>query len=768
MTGLAMPRFRRTGRWALALVVSALAAPPVSRAQLPLHDVAPAPEVRDVQFAGVSDAIDVRELQASIYTESTRCRSIILVPFCRFTRYRGFEERHYLNRQELKRDVLRIRVFYYREGFREAQVDTTVTRISDGQVVVRFDIREGQPTMVTDVAVAYDSLLISAKKAKQLTLVESGRPLDLFELDSTRIQFQNALWDLGYADALIDTSTAVDPIAHTARVRLHVVPNHVTTVGEIVIHGADQIAPRTVMNSLSFRPGDLFRRSAMLESQRNLYESNLFKLAVLEVPPTFDSVKTVSVVLREAALHEAKVSVGFNTVDFMQTATSYSHYNLFGGARRLDFSLGVSNLGAQGFNGRGLFHRVDADTTVTGDAGAFLQPTWQASVELRQPAWLQRPRNALAIGAFAQRHALPSVVIDRTYGGNLTYTRTLGIRAPASLSYRFEVTRVEAGGPYFCVNFGVCDTTTIGALRSHQRLSPLVAQAQVDRSDQPLSPTRGYTARAELEHASSFTVSDYRYNRAYAEGTLYSRLGQRKAVLAMHLRTGFVRALAGGGTTQGEPVLHPRKRFYAGGSQSVRGYGENQLGPRILTLPRIYLAHSRTATGEPCDVNTAAIRFCDPNFITDSSGAPVGDDKFTPRPLGGTSLLEGSIEYRFPLPILDNIGGAVFLDGAAVGERALDPLGGVQTLANLVRGTWAITPGFGFRYYSSVGPIRVDLGFNPSRAQSLAVVTEIIRNGKRELVPLDIPKRFSPMGSGGGVGGILNRFTLHLSIGQAY
>src|SRR5258707_14482014 len=126
-------------------------------------------------------------------------------------------------------------------------------------------------------------------------------------LDSTRIQFQNALWDLGYADALIDTSTAVDPIAHTARVRLHVVPNHVTTVGEIVIHGADQIAPRTVMNSLSFRPADLFRRSAMLESQRNLYESNLFKLAVLEVPPTFDSVKTVSVVLREAALHEAKV-----------------------------------------------------------------------------------------------------------------------------------------------------------------------------------------------------------------------------------------------------------------------------------------------------------------------------------------------------------------------------------------------------------------------------------------------------------------------------
>jgi len=55
----------------------------------------------------------------------------------------------------------------------------------------------------------------------------------------------------------------------------------------------------------------------------------------------------------------------------------------------------------------------------------------------------------------------------------------------------------------------------------------------------------------------------------------------------------------------------------------------------------------------------------------------------------------------------------------------LDPLGaGVATLANLVRGTGAITPGIGVRYLSSVGPIRVDLGFNPSRSENLAVVTE--------------------------------------------
>jgi outer membrane protein assembly factor BamA len=207
----------------------------------------------------------------------------------------------------------------------------------------------------------------------------------------------------------------------------------------------------------------------------------------------------------------------------------------------------------------------------------------------------------------------------------------------------------------------------------------------------------------------------------------------------------------------------------------VRGFGENQLGPRILTLPQQYLIRATNPDGTPCDVKSPAVRFCDPNTARDSTlrngvYPTVGEEKFTPRPLGGTSLLEGSVEYRFPLPFLQSLGGAVFLDGAIVGERVLDPLGsGAQTLANLVRGKAAITPGFGIRYYSTVGPIRVDVGINPSRAEDLPVVTEIIRNGKRELVPLERPRHYSPTGtSAGGLRGALNRLQLHLSIGQPY
>ena len=112
----------------------------------------------------------------------------------------------------------------------------------------------------------------------------------------------------------------------------------------------------------------------------------------------------------------------------------------------------------------------------------------------------------------------------------------------------------------------------------------------------------------------------------------------------------------------------------------------------------------------------------------------------------------------------------MFVDGAAVGERVFDPLGGgLNSLASLVSGKGAITPGFGIRYYSPVGPIRVDVGINTGTTEDLAVVTEVIRNGKREIVPLDIPRRYSATGSDRGVfRNALNRMVLHLSIGQPY
>ncbi|MGH8722318.1 MAG: BamA/TamA family outer membrane protein, partial [Burkholderiales bacterium] len=194
--------------------------------------------------------------------------------------------------------------------------------------------------------------------------------------------------------------------------------------------------------------------------------------------------------------------------------------------------------------------------------------------------------------------------------------------------------------------------------------------------------------------------------------------------------------------------LHPRKRFYAGGSRSVRGYGENQLGPRILTIAPSLLVD--TARANPCTQETLLAGTCDPNGIP--------SDDFQPRPLGGNTVLEGNLEYRFGLS--ETIGAAVFVDAGSVGEGGASPFAG---------GFSAVTPGFGFRYQSPIGAVRIDLGIRPTLTEELPVVTQVTAaDGDARIIRLETPKRYDPLEGTSGIDKLLRRLALHLSIGQAF
>jgi outer membrane protein assembly factor BamA len=200
-------------------------------------------------------------------------------------------------------------------------------------------------------------------------------------------------------------------------------------------------------------------------------------------------------------------------------------------------------------------------------------------------------------------------------------------------------------------------------------------------------------------------------------------------------------------------LLHPRSRFYAGGARSVRGFAEGQLGPRVLTIdPADLLDPSDTTRGVACTVASITDGSCDPNV------APSRE--FTPRPVGGTSILAANIEYRFPLG--RSTGAAVFVDAAHVGAR---------DLGELLRSRSAITPGVGFRYLSPIGPVRIDLGLRPKRTEELQVVTQTLAGDLKslELVELQTPKRYDPTeGPHGFLGNVFSRLQLHLYIGEGF
>ena len=716
------------------------------------------PVVDEVKYTGPSKAIDIGDMESGQATKASGCRSLLLKPFCLITQSHLVYETRTLDHLELARDVVRIKVYYYKRGYRETAVDTTVTRAKahTNRVRVTFKITEGKPVIVDSVVVLRPSdTVLTDKTVKHAVLLRAGQPLDLVALDTSQVRLRDALWDKGYADAIIADTIQLHDSARTAEVTIKVNPRWVATVESVTVHGDSILPPAIVKKMITLKPGNIYKRDFVIESQQALYSSNLFRRATIVLPPRGDSAKLIDINVNEARLHSVKLSAGFNTVDFIQTEGRYTDYNFFGNARRLDLHLVLSNLLAPALNGTGIFRDVLADNGLPGDSSrAYLKPTFQASIDVTQ-RWFGDPRNTVGFGLFARRTSAPGIYIDKGYGTSLSFTRNVLPRTPLSLVYRYELTQVQAGDVYFCVNYGVCEQTTIGLLRHRNTLSPVSLDFYMDRTNDEFNPSDGYSARADAEHASKYTLSDFRYNRVSGEATIFRAFG--KAVLAGHLRGGWVRAMSSSSTTTNNglsDILHPRKRFYAGGANSVRGYGENQLGPRILTIDPAKLI----AAG--CTTTTISNGTCDPATfsVSGTDTARVSSSSFTSLPTGGTSLLEGSIEYRVPF-LTKNLQAAVFLDAGYVGA------GG----SNVTKGKAAVTPGFGVRYLSPVGPIRVDLGFRPSVTDKLTVITEVIDpDGTRRLVQLDAKRDYNPVEGGSGISKVLNHFALHLSIGQAF
>src|SRR2546423_1245575 len=335
----------------LALPV-VLGSQPVANSKAP----PPNPEVVSLTLNGVH-AVKPLDLQQSIATDRSHCVTPTLTPICWISKAHYFFKREYLDHAELKRDVLRIKVFYWKRGFRETQVDTVVADKGKNAVAVTFNIVEGPPTIVSALDVIQTQPVLNDRELKRRTVLGIGTPLNLLRLDTTVVLLEQSLWNKGYADAVVDTVITLDSAARTGAIKITIDPKYKATIGEILIEGESKVSERTLRKSLTMQPGQLFRRAELLKSQRALYESNLFRRASIEVPKQGDSSKVIVVTVQEAPLRDARISAGFNTVDFFQVEGRFTHYNLFGGAKRLDLQGAVGNLFAGSLNGRGVFHK---------------------------------------------------------------------------------------------------------------------------------------------------------------------------------------------------------------------------------------------------------------------------------------------------------------------------------------------------------------------------------------------------------------------------
>ncbi len=230
-----------------------------------------------------------------------------------------------------------------------------------------------------------------------------------------------------------------------------------------------------------------------------------------------------------------------------------------------------------------------------------------------------------------------------------TYTLNAGQMEPRE-SYQFtpELTG-SFGWRLGYLKFNSLDPRTIaaiGAVRRSGILSGPFAQLIWNNTEDPFNPQRGEIATLSANTASHLLGSDYRYWRAVGEIRKYHLLGWQ-TVLATRLKLGFEHSFS----TIGDIPLS--ERFYSGGEGSVRGYGLRRIGPLSAAN----------------------------------------------QPLGGVSLVDGSLELRRPL--FWKIAGSLFFDCGQVSTHQYRvPVDALQC-----------GYGPGISVTTPVGPMLVDLGF---------------------------------------------------------
>jgi outer membrane protein assembly complex protein YaeT len=543
--------------------------------------------------------------------------------------------KRYFDRRTFEADLKRIEAFYTDRGFPDARVTSFDVQLNDtqDQVSITVNISEGEPIRVAAVElIGFEVLPEGDRDALQEAMeLQVERPLDRQVLMTARERAVNVLRDNGYPYALVAVEES-EAGPRQRRVALRATPGAQARFGEVEIAGQASVNDEVIRRQLTFKSGDLFTRREMRESQRRLYGLELFEFvnvesledAELQLPQV-----PIRVTVAEAKHQRVTFGAGYGSEEQARARIRWDHLNFLGDARHAGFEGKWSSLdrGVRMDFRQPYFLHPHFSLTFDGQA-------WQAA----EPVYSM---NSLG-GRIAMRHQANSQNFWSVSLINEYQRSTIAAEALRDFSVRDEL---------IALGLDPIDGVQDGTL------SAVAFDINRNTTNSLLDARTGYVLNGHVEQAGSWLWGSYNYWAVTGEGRHYFPVA-RRFVVATRLRLGTIDPLGAVGTNV--PFY---KRYFLGGSSSVRGWGRFEVSP--------------------------------------VSGFGL--------PIGGLTMLEGSSEVRVPL--MGKFGAAAFLDYGNVWSAPWDiDVGDLR---------YAVGPGL--RYLTPIGPARVDFGYQLTPIDNLRV-----------------------------------------------
>lgn len=492
--------------------------------------------VHKLTFKGVK-AVDASQLKNALATrESSKL---------------PWGKKNYFDRSRFDTDLKRVQAFYADRGYPDARVTGFDAKLNQKQdaVDVTLTIAEGEPIKVASLDfVGFDVIPpahFDTLKAK--VPLKVGHPRDRQQVVTTHEMALNELRDHGYPYAKVSIEEDDGPSGKQAAMTFAADPGKIAYFGPVEIAGNQSVSDNVIRRELAFKPGDLYQRSLVQDTQRRLYGMELFQFATVEplnVEQQPSEVPT-RVTVAEGNHQRVNFGVGYGTEEKARVDAEYHHLNFLGGARSAGAHVRWSSLD------RGI--RLDINQPY------FLAPHFSLGGEGQQwytytPAY----RSVVTGGKATLKHRASA---NTSWSISMTSeheSSSIATRVLSDLKLRNDL-----------IALGLDPRTG----QQNGTLNALGFDLQRSTADNLLNAHHGYQLALHAEQAGRIVPGTFNYWAISSDARHYLPIGSR-IVWANRLQIGNIDAV--GDIPTNVPFS---KKYFLGGATTIRGWGRYEVSP---------------------------------------------------------------------------------------------------------------------------------------------------------------------------------------------
>ena len=468
-------------------------------------------------------------------------------------RWRMWAKHPIVAEEDLADDADRIIQLYKSRGYYHVDVryaidfgSQSTNKDTGGKITearVAYHIKEGAPVLVDTISIETDT------EETPVTVTELLPSIPL----KTGLRFEEKLYReskkllrkqfgaKGYPLAEVSGKALVYPAANKAAVTYAIDPGPKCFFGETTVTGDTLMVKEKIINrARGYQPGELYDTRKVERTQRNLYNLDVFKAAVLhpEDPDPESGRVPMRLELKPKKQQNIKMGIGYGDEDGIRLKGAWTYRNLASLAGKLKFEARRSDLQEK-------------------MSAAYDQPYFWNS------------RNALQAETGMLRETVDSYDSLRWFGAT-RFTHKLGRRKTLTAAYLVEYSELQdlnLTNPEDRLAFKKDNTFFI---------SSFFLEIERNTADNDTNPKKGSDITGSVEIAPSMLGSELTYFKPSIELIKYFAL-PFQTTFAGRVKFQTIEDLE---NNEDIPVL---KRLFLGGANTVRGYAYQKLGPLDAT-----------------------------------------------------------------------------------------------------------------------------------------------------------------------------------------